>query len=124
MTTAYTNIPYADIKQLDKTVQSFNSYFSSPVELHSGTLAALTGFFTGRGFDAPAAQAIAVIIMTQSTKDGLNPMQVLDTLKGYENVEISAFVSTIINFNRYKTSFIGYSFGFATKDEIARNILA
>jgi hypothetical protein len=124
MIKSYTNIPQSDVKSLDSTVRSFNSYFSTPVELHAGTLAAMTGFFTNRGFDQSAAQAIAVIIITQSQKDNLNPMQVLDTLKGYDNVEVSAFVSTIINFNRYKTSFIGYSYGFAPKDEVARNILA
>jgi hypothetical protein len=124
MTTAYTNVPYSDKKLSDSTVQSFNSFYSYPIELHAGTLNAITGFFTSRGFDSAAAQAIAVIIITQSKKDGFNPMQVLDTLKGYGNVEVSTFVSTILNFNRYKTSFLGYSFGFSPTAEVSRNIKA
>lgn len=121
---SYTNVPYADNKSADSTVQSFNSFYSNPVELHSGNLNAITGFFTSRGFDPAAAQAIAVIIMTQSKKEGYNPMQVLDTLKGYESVEISAFVTTILNYNRYKTSFLGYSLGFSPNEEVYRNIQA
>ena len=124
MTTAYTNIPYPDKNLSDSTVQSFNSFYANPIELHSGTLNAITGYFTSRGFDPAAAQAIAVIIMTQSRKEGYNPMQVIDTLKGYESIEISTFVSTVLNFNRYKTSFLGYSFGFSPVAEVSRNIKA
>jgi hypothetical protein len=122
--TAYTNVPYSDKKLVDSTVQSFNSFYSNPIELHAGELNAITAFFTSKDFDSAASQAIAVIIMTQSKKDGYNPMQVLDTLKGYEGIEISAFVSTMLNFNRYKTSFLGYSFGYSPVNEVARNIKA
>jgi len=124
MTTALTNIPYGNIKASDSTVQAFNNYFANPIELHSGTLNAITGFFTARGFEEQSAQAIAVIIMTQSKKDKLNAMAVLDTLGGYDAVEISAFVTTLLNFNRYKTSFLGFSLSFNPKDAVARNILA
>lgn len=124
MTTALTNIPYGNIKSSDSTVQAFNNYFANPIELHSGTLNAITGFFTARGFEEQSAQAIAVIIMTQSKKDKLNAMAVLDTLGGYDAVEISAFVTTLLNFNRYKTSFLGFSLSFNPKDNVARNILA
>ena len=124
MTTALTNIPYGNIKASDSTVQAFNNYFANPIELHSGTLNAITGFFTARGFEEQSAQAIAVIIMTQSKKDKLNAMAVLDTLGGYDTVEISAFVTTLLNFNRYKTSFLGFSLSFNPKDAVARNILA
>ena len=124
MTNSFTNVPYADKSSVDSTVQSFNSFYSSPIELHAGTLNAIVGFFTARNFDPAAAQAIAVIIMTQSKKDGLNPMSVLDTLTGLTSADISAFVATIINFNRFKTSFLGYSLAFTPKDEVARNVVA
>ena len=124
MTTSLTNIPYANFKSSDSTVQSFNNYYASPIELHSGVLNALTGFFTSKGFEEMSAQAISVIIMTQSKKDKLNPMSVLDTLSGYDSVEISAFVTTLLNFNRYKTSFLGFSLNFTPKDSVARNVIA
>jgi len=124
MTTALTNIPYGNIKSSDATVQAFNNYFANPIELHSGTLNAITGFFTARGFEQNAAQTIAVIIMIQSKKDRLNPMSVLDTLGGYDAVEISAFATTLLNYNRYKTSFLGFSLAFSPKDVAARNVLA
>lgn len=124
MTTALTNIPYGNIKSSDSTVQAFNNYFANPIELHSGTLNALTGFFTARGFEEQSAQAISVIIMTQAKKDKLNAMAILDTLGGYDAVEVSAFVATLLNFNRYKTSFLGFSLSFNPKDTVARNVLA
>jgi hypothetical protein len=124
MTTSLTNIPYANISSSDPTVQAFNNYYASPIELHSGTLNALTGFFTSRGFEETSAQTISVIIMTQAKKDRLNPMSILDTLGGYQAVEVSAFVTTLLNFNRYKTSFLGFSLTFRPRDVVARNIIA
>jgi len=124
MNTSFTNIPYANINSSDPTVQIFNNYYATPIELHSGTLNALTGFFTSKGFEQLSAQTISVIIMTQSKRDKLNPMSVLDTLDGYDSVEISAFVTTLLNFNRYKTSFLGFSLKFDPKNAVSRNILA
>ena len=51
-------------------------------------------------------------------------MQILDTLKGFDNVEISALVSEILNYNRFKTSFLGYTQSFVINDEVLRNIQA
>ena len=124
MSTSFTNIPYTNIKSNDSTVQAFNNYYAYPIELHSGTLNALTGFFTSRGFGDMSAQSISVIIMTQAKVDKLNPLAILDTLTGYESVQISAFVSTLLNFNRYKTSFLGVSLKFSPKNVVARNIIA
>lgn len=124
MATSLTNIPYANITSSDPTVRAFNNYYASPIELHSGTLNALTGFFTSRGFEETSAQTISVIIMTQAKKDRLNPMSILDTLGGYQAVEVSTFVTTLLNFNRYKTSFLGFSLTFSPRDVVARNILA
>jgi hypothetical protein len=62
--------------------------------------------------------------MKQAKKDGYNPMQILDTLTGVDSVEISALVAEILNYNRVKTSFLGYSKEFTPHDEVQRNVLA
>ena len=53
-----------------------------------------------------------------------NRMQILDTLKGLNNVELSALVSEILNYNRFKSSSLGYARGFTPNPEIQRNIIA
>ena len=120
MTNLYSNIP-ANNKS-DATIKAFDAYYSQPLELSAGTYTAMKGFFTKRGFEDTAADSIAVILMKQAKKDGYNPMQILDTLKGLDNIEISALVSEILNYNRFKTSFLGYALAFNPNEEVRRNI--
>jgi len=119
----YSNLP-ANKMQADATVQAFDNYYLAPIELSASTLAAMVGFFTKSGFDATSAETVAVIIMKQAKKDGYNPMQILDTLSGITALEISALVAEILNYNRVKTSFLGYSKEFTPHDEVQRNVLA
>jgi hypothetical protein len=123
MKNLYSNLP-ATKSTADATVQAFDNYYAQPLELSASVLAAMTGFFTSRKFDLVAAESVAVIIMKQAKKDGYNPMQILDTLRGLESVEISALVSEILNYNRVKTSFLGYARGFTPHFEVQRNVVA
>jgi hypothetical protein len=122
MSQYYSNLPTI-VDQTDSTVQSFNGYFTEPVELNSTTLAAMTAFFTSRKFGQVAAQSIAATIMMQAKKDKYNPLQILDTLKGLADLELSALVSEILNYNRFKTSSLGSSKPFFANDIVSRNII-
>ena len=113
----YSNLPV-------KTVQSFDAYYALPLEINASVLAAMKGYFTNREFGEVAAESIAITIIRQSKSDGYNPMQILDTLKGLDNVQLSGLVSEILNYNRFKTSNLGYAEGFNTQPEILRNIRA
>jgi hypothetical protein len=122
-TNLYSNIPLAQPVGTG-IVEAYNLYFNGPVQLDAGTFAAMKGFFSGRGFDDKSAESITVIIMNQAVKDGYNPMKILDTLNGVDNVEISNLVSEILNYNRFKSSFLGYTQTFTPQAEILRNIVA
>lgn len=122
MAITYSNLP--GLKQSDNaTLQAFDTYYSQPIEIKVSTLDSMVSFFTSRGFDQVSAESVSVIIITQARKDNLNPMQVLDTLKGLGEVEISALVAEIINFNRFKTSFLGYTRNFQFNEEVSRNVM-
>ena len=84
----------------------------------------MVGFFENKGFQQASAESTAVVIMKQAKLDGYNPMTILDTLKGLESVEISALVGEILNYNRLKTSLLGYANQFTPSPEITRNIVA
>jgi len=123
----YSNLPTSappSNYSTDGTVQAFDSYFTAPVELDAGTLNAMTGFFESRGFDIVTSKSIAVIIMVQARTDGYNPMQVLDGLSGLDGLEISELATQILNHNRFKSSFLGYTSAMTPYQEIQRNILA
>jgi hypothetical protein len=117
----YSNIPVTVTD--NKTVQQFDNFYSTPVEVDSSVLAAMKAFFTSRGFGEVAAESIAVIIITQAKQDGYKPMQILDTLRGLNEVDLSGVVSEILNYNRYKSSSLGYAQTFNTNPEISRNII-
>lgn len=122
MAATYSNLP--GLRQTDNsTLQAIDLYFSQPIEIKVSTLNSMVTFFTSKGFDQTAAENVALVIITQAKKDDLNPMQVLDTLRGLGEVEISALVAEIINFNRFKTSFLGYTRGFQINEEVSRNVM-
>jgi hypothetical protein len=125
MKTVYNNIPPAPVStNKESTLQAFSVYSIQPLELSTSVYTAIKGFFTLRGFDTTAADSIAVIIISQSKKDGYNPMTILDTLRGLDNVEISALIAEILNYNRFKTSALGYTRQFIPNQEVLRNIVA
>lgn len=122
MQTSYSNIPVSTSQ--NSTVQAFDSLTSAPLELNASVLAAMTGYFSSRGFGDVAAESISITIIRQAKKDNYNPIQILDTLKGLDDVQLSGLVSEILNYNRFKTSSLGYAQKFQTNSEIQRNILA
>lgn len=123
--TSYTNLPPTVSKNSDyKTITAFNTFYDTPIEIETTVYDACKGFFTSKGFDIVSAESVALIIIQQAKKDKLNSMQILDSLKGLSDVEISALVAEIINYNRFKTSFLGYALDYRTNEEVARNIMA
>ena len=120
---SYTNLPTIP-STTNATVQAFDAYYSKPLELDATIYTAMKSFFTSKGFEENAADNIAVLIIKESKINGLTPMKVVDSLRGFDTVEISTLVNEIINYNRFKTSFLGYATSFSTNPIISRNIQA
>jgi hypothetical protein len=121
----YNNLPPSSEGQAqNKFVNAVDAYSETPIELDSATFDAVTGFFTNKNFNKTAAQSVAVIIMSQCKRDNLNPMQVLDTIQGVTSADLSLVLTEILNFNRYNSSFIGYSSSNSLQnEEVFRNIV-
>lgn len=122
MTDTYLNLPPGS-NPSNTMIKAFDAYTKRSFELETGTFNSMKGFFQSKGFDLVAAESLSVIIIKQAINDGYKPMQILDTLKGLTSVELSALVAEIINYNRFKTSFLGYAREYNTPDDIIRNIL-
>jgi hypothetical protein len=106
------------------TIKLFNQYGQTTVSLDAASIDACEGFFESKGFGKDASKSIAYIILKQAKLDGYNPFQVLDSLAGMDTIQISALVTEILNYNRFKTSTLGMSQTFTPVAEIERNILA
>lgn len=118
----YTNIPKSNLNT-NSTVSVFDQYYMLPTELNNTALVAITSILESKGFESVAAETVAITILTQAKKDNVNPMELADSLKSADSDGLSDMVAEILNFYRYKSSFIGSSVAKSTPYEILRNIL-
>jgi hypothetical protein len=121
----YSNIPPDNNQSSsNSTVKYFNDFYNVPVEIDNNSLLQMQAFLEKRGFDKTAAEFTSGIILSQAKVDNFNPIQILDTLSGLSDTQMSALVAEILNYNRFKTSVLGIYQGPALSDEVQRNILA
>lgn len=93
----------------DKGITSFfNNYFSKTLSFPTSQVDAVISFFEKRGFDKSAATAVGTTLLQQAKLDNVNIFKLLDTLKGYNELQLSAIVTEVLNYNRARTSTLGY----------------
>jgi len=109
---------------VDNASYTFNNLYSMPVQLDANVFNAMTGFFENKGFDPSTAKSITSIIMTQCQQDNLNPMSVIDSLRAQDAASLSSVATAILNYNRFKSSYLGVGNTVAPFDPVQRNILA
>ena len=104
------NLPEQSVERASDTEvrQFFDKYFTKSLNFPSNEVDAVITFFTKRGFNDTAAIAIASEILTQAKVDNVKTFKILDTLKGLSEIQLSAVVAEIINYNRSSTSTLGY----------------
>ena len=121
----YTNLPQPEklTDSAQATLKVFDAYSTAPLNIDATTYDAMTGFFTLRGFDDDAAKSMAYVIIKQAILDKYNPFELIETLKGLNDIEISSLITEILNYNRFKTSSLGIASPFAPAAEVARNIV-
>jgi hypothetical protein len=117
----YNNLPYTTPPSAAD--QAYNNQFNIPFGLDSNVFALMKGFFESRSFDSVAAEVLAVTFMQQAAADNYNPMEVLTQLKGVDSVKLNAIAIELINYNRYKTSYLGTNRGLNTFQPVSRNVL-
>ena len=83
-------------------------YFPNPLEVRANDYDAVISFFEKRGFDKTASASVGQAILTQAKLDEVNVFKLIDTLKGYTEVQLSKVVAQVLNFQRNKSSTIGF----------------
>jgi hypothetical protein len=93
----------------DKRVTAFfDKYFTEKLSFPSNEVDAVVAFFEKRGFEKEAAISTGAILMQQAKIDGIKVFVLLDTLKGFDEVKLSAVVAEVLNYNRLNTSVLGF----------------
>lgn len=107
----------------DKNVrQFFNRYFTKQLQFPGNQVDAIVGFFENRGFDKQAAVSTTITLLEQAKLDNVNVFQLLDTLKGLSEVQLSTVVTEILNYKRPRSSSLGFKTTPSTDTLESRNI--
>jgi hypothetical protein len=101
----------SDISNLtskEVTAKFFDNFYNREISYNASEVDAVIGYFLKRGFDTIAAINTASVLLQQAEVDNITVFQLIDTLKGVNDVQLSNIVAQILNYNRGKSSKIGY----------------
>ena len=101
----------------------YDRYFVKKVTYPATEIDAVFGFFQKRGIDDEAARAVSAVLLQQAKLDNIKVFKLLDTLKGLNEVQLSAVVTEVLNYNRPRSSTLGYRVEDQTQWNEARNII-
>ena len=111
-------------KRSDEEVRLFfDRYYTKPINLSDNDLNSIVGFFESRGFDRSSALSVSVTLLNQAKLDNIKIYKLLDTLKGYQELQLSAVVAEILNYNRKRTSAVGFRRSIVENKLEKRNII-
>ncbi len=106
------------------TILYFDKYGDAQLEFPAGDVDSTVGYLQSRGFGNEAALITSVILLKQAKLDNLPVTELLDTLKGLENLELSTLVGEVLNNNRSATSTLGFKLESVVNENLRRNISA
>ena len=90
------------------TPEYFNNFYNLEISYNPSEVDAVIGYFLKRGFEKVSAINTASVLLQQAKIDELNVQELIDTLKGVTDVQLSLIVAQILNFNRETTSVLGF----------------
>lgn len=102
----------------------FDTYGEAPLEFNATEVDACVSFFVKKGFDDDAALVVSSVLLRQAKIDGTRIFTLLDTLTGFDAIDLSALVSQVLNNNRVPTSTLGYKTTTQAQPTLERNIAA
>lgn len=116
-------LPPTEVNDSSAEVRSFfDKYFKHQITFPSNQIDAVLGFFLKRGFSEQAAKSTAIVLLNQARLDNVNPFQLVDTLSGLTEVQLSQVVTEIMNSYRDRTSVLGFKITALEETLESRNI--
>lgn len=118
-----TNLPpVINVDSAAGTKLFFDSYGKTPLEFAANDVEAAIGFFQNKGFDRDAAIVTASALLKQAKLDTTPVFKIIDTLKQFTGIQLSALVGEILNNNRPSSSTLGFRVVSVNKENQTRNI--
>jgi transcription termination factor NusB len=117
------NLPNLNLDNADINSKLFNRQFANQISYKTSEVDAVIGYFLKRDFERVSAVNTALVILEQASIDKISASELIDTLKGLNDVQLSNVVAQILNLNRPKSTRIGYRIKPTTELFDQRNIL-
>jgi hypothetical protein len=118
-----TNLPIEkSADSAEKTKIFFEEYGQRSVEFSATELDRVIGFFVARGFDEDAAITTGITLLRKSKIDGISVSFLLDSLSGFNEIQISRIVAEILNSDRKPISLLGFRIETPKTELLSRNI--
>jgi hypothetical protein len=122
------NLPNETVTHTSSTtqqvIQYFDQYYLTPINIDAQQLDQVKGFFESKGFDKVASINASMQILMTAKAGKYTITDVLENLKGYNQVQLNDFLMSVLNFNRNKSSILGKITPVSTNLTIKRNIVA
>lgn len=100
----------------------YDKQYSEQITFPSNQIDAIVGFFLKRGFEMEAARSTSITLLNQARLENVSPFELLDSLNGLDNLQLSQVVTKILNNYREKTSMLGYKIDVTDETFESRNI--
>lgn len=107
----------------DEVRNFFDKFFLHQITFPTNQIDAVVGFFLKRGFDDSAARSTSIVLLNQSRLENVNPFELLDTLKGLNETQLSTVVTEVLNIYRDQRSALGYRITSVEETTESRNIV-
>lgn len=107
----------------DEVRNFFDKYFLHQITFPTNQIDAVVGFFLKRGFDENAARSTAIVLLNQARLENVNPLELVDTLKGLTDIQLSKVVTEVLNVYRDRRSTLGYKLTTVEETTESRNIV-
>lgn len=118
------NLPKKEIVDSAEEVRNFfDKFFLHQITFPTNQIDAVLGFFLKRGFDEQAARSTSIVLLNQSKLENINPLNLLDSLKGLTDTQLSNIVAEVLNVYRDRRSSLGYKLTIVDETTESRNIL-
>ena len=105
------------------TTKFFNRFYKEDIFYKPSEVDAVIGYFLKRNFSEVSAVNTASVILQQAAKDKIPAYELIDTLKGVSDVQLSNIVAQILNISRSNCSTIGYRIAAGKELFDQRNII-
>lgn len=105
------------------TTNFFNGYYDQQLTISKENYDVVQAFFLGETNNKDAADALTSMVITISSFNRINPMSIIENLRGLTGLNLTKTLTVLFNSTRRNSSYLGYTQVRQTNMFVMRNIV-